>query len=110
VSAGAARAAQAVERATARRRQQPGARAPGHTIARPVLECQREGFLHDVLGGVEIADDPRHRGDDTRVLQAEDLGEVYICQIGRTSTNPPSRSGTFFAHSIASSLLSHSTR
>jgi hypothetical protein len=51
-----------------------------------VLEGEREGFLDDLLGGVEIAEDPRHRGDDARVLQAEDVGDVYIGQIGRTST------------------------
>ena len=71
-------AAQAIEGSPARGRQQPGARARGDTPLRPVLEGQREGFLDDLLGGVEIADDPRHRGDHARVLQAEDLGHASL--------------------------------
>jgi hypothetical protein len=49
-------------------------------------------------------------GDRTRLPWGAPGELRYICQIGRTSTNPFSPIGTFFAHSSASSFEAHSIR
>ena len=42
--------------------------------------------------------------------RSAERGDAHISQTGRTSTKPPSPSGIFFAHSMASSLVSLSIR
>jgi hypothetical protein len=59
-----------------------------------VHERSGQRLLHRLLGGVEIPEHPRHRGDEPTVFAPEDvLDEIpgaaesrrYISQMGRTS-------------------------
>jgi len=75
---GAARAAQAIERAPPRRGQEPRARALGRARRGPAHERLRECLLHDLFGHVDVAHEAQHRRDDARVLDAEDLVDVLV--------------------------------
>jgi hypothetical protein len=68
-------AADAVDRAVARRRQQPGARVGGRAVAGPALGGGREGLLGGFLGEVEVAEEADQDGEDAAPLVAEDLLE-----------------------------------
>ncbi len=104
-----------VDRAVARGRDDPRARARRRTVSRPALGGGDEGVLYRVLGEVEIAEDAAEDRDAARALVAVRTGEVVYAPFpewsttGRTSTVPPAASGTRAAHSIASSSESAST-
>jgi hypothetical protein len=68
-------AADAVDRAVARRGDQPGARVGGRSFARPALGGDRERFLGGFLGEVEVAEEADQAGEDAAPLVAEDLVE-----------------------------------
>jgi hypothetical protein len=105
-------AADAVDRAIARSRHQPCARAGGRPIAGPALGGGRERLLGGFLGEAEVAEKADQHGEDAAPLVAEDLLEgAYPCHstTGRTSTAPPMRAaGTCEASSIAASRSSAS--
>jgi hypothetical protein len=105
-------AADAIDRPVARRRHQPGAGAGGHSIARPALRGDREGFLRGFLGEVEVAEEADQGSEDASPLLAEDLLEDrYHSTSGRTSTAPPMRAaGMREASSIAASRSSASKK
>jgi hypothetical protein len=79
---------------------------------RPALERDRNGVLKGVLGEVEVAEDADQAREDAPPLVAEDALELVQCSTtGRTSIAPPLRAaGICEANSIASSMVSHSTR
>jgi hypothetical protein len=101
-----------VDRAVARRGEEPGGRSLGHPACGPAVECRRDGVLKGILGEVEVAQDADQAREDASPLLAEDTLERGQCGItGRTSIAPPVRAaGILTAISIASSRLSHSTR
>ena len=103
-------AADAVDRAVARRRHQPGARVGRDAVARPALRGDREGLLRGFLGEVEVAEEADQRGEDAAPLVAEGLLEDrYHSTIGRTSIAPPMpAAGIRAASSIAASRSSAS--
>ena len=103
-------AADAVDRAVARGRHQPGAGVGGDAVARPALRGDREGLLRGFLGEVEVAEEADQRSEDTAPLVAEGLFEDrYHSTIGRTSIAPPRRAaGIRAASSIAASRSSAS--
>ena len=68
-------AADAVDRAVARGRHQPGARVVGRPVARPALGGDRERLLRGFLGEVEVAEEADQAGEDAAPLVAEDLLE-----------------------------------
>jgi hypothetical protein len=68
-------AADAVDRAVARRRHQPQARVRRDPVARPAVGGDREGLLRGFLGEVEVAEEADERSEDTAPLLAEDLLE-----------------------------------
>ena len=112
-------AAQVVARAVARNRHQPGAGVVGQPVGGPVDQGRRHRLLHRLLGGVEVAEHARHRGDEPAVLAPEDVldevpgaaeGRRYISQMGRTSMKPYSPMGSLEAHSTASALEAQSIR
>ena len=112
-------AAEVVARAVARHRHQPGAGIVGQPVDGPVDQRRRQRLLHRLLGGVEIAEHARHRGDEPAVLAPEDVldevsgaaeGRRYISQTGRTSMKPSSRRGSLEAHSTASALEAQSIK
>src|SRR4030095_16898015 len=105
--------------AIARHRHEPGAGIVGEPLDGPVQQRRRERLLHRLLGGVEVAEHARPRGDEPPVLAPEDVldeiagaaeGRRYISQIGRTSMKPSSMMGSFDAHSMASALAGQSIK
>ena len=64
---------EAIQRASPRRREEPGAWALRRAVRGPAIERLRERLLDDLLGGVDVAHDPKHGRDDAPVLQAERL-------------------------------------
>jgi len=105
-----------VDRAVARRRDDPRARVRGRAVARPPLQRNREGILHRILGEVEIAEDAAQNRDAARTFVTEGAGDVVYAPAPVRSTTGlisifPSRAeGIFAAHSIASSSDSASIR
>jgi hypothetical protein len=65
-------APQPVDRAVARRRDDPRARIGRDAVTRPALERCREGLLNRVLGEVEVAEDAGQDGDRAAPLVAVD--------------------------------------
>jgi hypothetical protein len=63
----------AIDRAVARSRHEPRARAVGRAFARPALGRDREGLLGGFLGEVEIAEEADQRRNDAAPFVAEDL-------------------------------------
>src|SRR6266498_1165562 len=85
-------AADAVDRAVARGRHQPGAWVGGRPFAGPALGGDRERVLGGFLGEVEVAEEADQAREDAAPLVAEDLLEDGYCSLtGRTSTAPPMR-------------------
>jgi hypothetical protein len=68
-------AADAVDRAVARRRDQPEARVRRDPIAWPARRGDRERLLRGFLGEVEVAEEADERREDAAPLLAEDLVE-----------------------------------
>jgi len=66
-------AAQAVDGAVARGREQPGARVVGDPLAPPATGGDRKGLLGGLLGEVEVAEKADQGGEDATPLVAEDL-------------------------------------
>ena len=65
-------AADAIDRAIARGRDQPRARIVGGAVAWPALGGDRERLLRGFLGEVEVAEEADQGGEDTAPLFAED--------------------------------------
>jgi hypothetical protein len=65
-------AADAVDRAVARRRRQPGAGVCRQAVARPALGGDRKCLLRGFLGEVEVAEEADQGGEDASPLVAED--------------------------------------
>ena len=103
-------AADAVDRAVARRGHEPGARVVRRAVARPPLGGDRERLLSGLLGEVEVAEEADQAREDTPPLVAEDLLEQrQLSLIGRTSIAPPRRAaGIRDASSMAASRSSAS--
>ena len=101
-----------VDCAVASRRQEPCTGTIRDAVARPAFERDRNGVLKGVLGEVEVAEGADQARQDTPPLGVEDGFELVQCSTtGRTSIAPPFRAaGIFEANSIASSIVSHSTR
>jgi hypothetical protein len=64
-------AANAIDRTSPGRRQQPGAGVGRGSVARPALGGDREGLLRGLLGEVEVAEEADQRSEDTPPLLAE---------------------------------------
>ena len=79
-------AAEPVQRAVARHRGQPGAGTARDAVARPGLQCLREGVLRALLGQVPVAGHPDQGGHDPAPLLAERLGDR---RRRRPSLTPP---------------------
>ena len=83
---------------------------------RPALGRLDEGVLHRVLGEIEIAEDAAEDRDAAGTLVAVRTGELVYeavpewSTMGRISILPSRASGTFAAHSMASSSDSASIR
>ena len=75
--AGAAGPAQVIQRPPSGRGEQPGARTIRDAIDGPVIERLLEGLLNHLLGRVDVAHDPQHRGNHPRVLEPEELGQAH---------------------------------
>ena len=105
-------AADAVDRAVARRGHQPGAWIGWSPVAGPALGGDRERLLGGFLGELEVAEEADQVGENTSPVVAERLLEGhYHSTIGRTSTAPPMRAaGMREASSIAASRSSASNR
>ena len=68
-------AADAVDRAVARRGHEPGARVGGRPVPRPALGRDRERLLRGFLGEVEVAEEADEAREDAAPFVAEDLVE-----------------------------------
>jgi len=66
-------AADAVDRAVAPGRDQPGQRLLGRAVARPALGGDRERLLRGLLGEIDVAEEADQGGEDAAPLAAEDL-------------------------------------
>jgi len=75
-------AADAVDRAVARRRDEPTARARRDAVARPALRRDRERLLGGLLGEVEVAEEADQGSEDTAPLLAEDPVEAGLVEDG----------------------------
>jgi hypothetical protein len=104
--------ADAIDRAVARGRDQPGARILRRSVARPALECGRDRVLKGVLCELEVAEDADQGCENAAPLLAEDGFDRNQCSTtGLTSIVPPVRAaGILAATSIASSRFSASIR
>ena len=104
-------AADAVDRAVARGRHQPGARVGRRAVARPALGGDRERLLGGLLGEVEVAEEADQGGEDAAPLVAEGLLEDRYA-LHRPAAPRPRRpcraAGTREASSIAASRSSAS--
>src|SRR5919197_284150 len=96
-------AADAVDRAVARRDHEPRAWVVRGSVAGPALGGDRERLLGGFLGEVEVAEKADQAGEHPAPLIAEDpLDDRYRSTIGQTSTAPPMRAaGIRDASSIA---------
>jgi hypothetical protein len=65
----------AVDRAVARRRDQPRRRVGRLAVARPALGGDRERLLRGFLGEVEVAEEADQRSEDAAPVLAEGLLE-----------------------------------
>ena len=83
-------AANTIDRAVARGRDKPGAWTGGQSLTRPTLGRDREGFLRDFLGEVEVVQEADERCEDAPPLLAEDALDQRSTT-GRTSIAPPMR-------------------
>ena len=107
-------AANPVDRAIARRRDEPAGRIARPAVARPPLERRRDCVLESVLGQLEIAEDADQGGEDAAALLAEDAGELVYAPApdmsitGLTSIEPSFADGILAAQSSASSSASTS--
>ena len=82
----------AVDRAVACGRLQPGARVVRDAVPRPSLGGDRERLLRGFLGAVEVAEEADQRGEHAAPLVAKDAFELRQCSTtGRTSIAPPRR-------------------
>jgi hypothetical protein len=70
------RAADPVDRAVARRGDDPRSGIRRRPVARPALRGPDEGVLDRILGEVEVAEDAAEDRDATRTLIPEGAGEV----------------------------------
>jgi len=101
----------AVDRAVAGRRDEPGDGVVGRAVARPALGGDGERVLGGLLGEVEVAEEADQGRQDAAPLAPEDLLDQCAVSTGtstsgRTSTAPPSRTaGIRCATSSASSRL-----
>jgi hypothetical protein len=68
-------AANAVDRAVAGRRHEPGPWVGGRPLARPPLGGDGERLLSGLLGEIEVAEEADQAGEDAAPLVAEDLVE-----------------------------------
>ena len=68
-------AADAVDRAVSRGRDEPRARVRGRSVAWPALGRDRERLLGGFLGEVEVAEEADQACEDAAPLVAEDLVE-----------------------------------
>jgi hypothetical protein len=68
-------AADAVDRAISRRRDEPGAWVVGSPVARPALGGDRERLLRGFLGEVEVAEEADEGGENAAPLVAEGVLE-----------------------------------
>src|SRR6185312_13961412 len=99
-----------VDRAVARRHDQPGGGIRRLALARPALGGDRERLLGGLLGEIDVAEVADQRGEHPAPLLAEQLLDQRATS-GRTSTAPPSRAaGMRAASSIAASRSSASNR
>ena len=105
-------AADAIDRAVARRRHQPGTGVGRSSVARPALRGDRKGLLRGFLGEIEVAEEADERSEDASPLLAEGLlQDRYHSMIGRTSIAPPMlAAGIRAASSIAASRSSASKK
>jgi hypothetical protein len=103
-------AADPVDRAVARRAQQPPARVRRRTVAWPALRRDRERLLSGLLGEVEVAEKADQRREHAWPLLAKDVFERFgHPTIGRISIAPPMlAAGICDASSIAASRSSAS--
>ena len=77
-----------VDRAVARRRDDPRAWVRRRPVARPALRGPDEGVLHRVLGEVEIAEDAAEDRDATRTLVPVGAGEVVYARLRVVDDRP----------------------
>src|SRR5262249_44889577 len=68
-------AADPVDGAVARGREEPGPRARRRSVPRPALRRKRARLPGGFLGEVEVAEEADQRGEDASPLLAEDLVE-----------------------------------
>ena len=95
----------AVERAVAPDRDQPGRGARRHAVARPALGSAREGLLRGVLGEVEVAEEADQGGEDATPVLAEAVLDQYSTS-ARTSMAPPMRAAGMRAASASAASRS----
>jgi hypothetical protein len=103
----------AVDRAIAGGRDEPGDGVVGSAVARPALGGDGEGVLGGLLGEVEVAEEADQGGQHTAPLVAEDVVDQLRrpSRKGRTSTEPPRRTaGILPAIASATSRSSASSR
>src|SRR5581483_8421738 len=88
-------AADAVDRAVARRRDDPGSRVGREAVSRPPFGGAKERLLYRVLGEIEIAEDAAEDRDRARTLVAVGAGQLLYeatsasrITTGRTSMRP----------------------
>ena len=79
----AAIAAHKVDRAPAGGGHEPRPRVVGNALLRPSLERRDQTVLHDLLGNVEVAEDPDHGSGQPPGLLPEDRRDRCFC--GRSS-------------------------
>ena len=81
-----------VDRAIPRGGGDPRARVVRDATGRPRLQGRDEGLLDDLLGKVEVAEDPDQRRDGPPVLLPEDTGDD-LAVVGQALDQPSSRTG-----------------
>jgi hypothetical protein len=103
-----------VDRSIACGRDEPGRRARGDAVTRPVFRRDRERVLGGLLGELEVAEEADQRCEDPSPFVAEGRLEGLLAQrstTGLTSTAPPLRAaGMRAASSSAASRSGASTR
>ena len=76
-------AADPVERAVARRGDDPGRRVVRQPVARPALEGDQERVLHRLLGAIEVAEDAGEDGDRLSRLTPEQAVDEDVLGSGQ---------------------------
>ena len=99
-----------IDRAVARRRDDPRAWIARGAVPRPTFERGRERVLNRVLRELEVTEDADEDRNGTSPLLAEDRVDGYWPASGRISTDPLAATGTRSASSIAWSRSLHSAR